>query len=71
MVLDPHAAFPPLPGEVVGTLRVEVPDLRIGDVDLVVDRRPPPPPPGSGPWWVRAGSAVADALGVVVDGLFG
>jgi serine-type D-Ala-D-Ala carboxypeptidase (penicillin-binding protein 5/6) len=70
-VLDPHAAFPPLPGEVVGTLRVEVPDLRIGDVDLVVTDVPPPPPPGSGPWWVRAGSAVADALGVVVDGLFG
>lgn len=71
VVLDPDAAFPPLPGEVVGALRVSVPDLRIGSVDLEVTDVPPPPPPEPGPWWARAGSAVADAVGVVVDALFG
>jgi len=71
VVLDPDAAFPPLPGEVVGALRVSVPDLRIGSVGLEVTDVPPPPPPEPGPWWARAGSAVADAVGVVVDALFG
>lgn len=71
-VLDPDAAFPPLPGEVVGTLRVSVPELRIGSVDLVVTDVPPPAPPSDpGPWWARAGSAVADAVGVVLDAMFG
>lgn len=70
-VLAPDAAFPPLPGEVVGTLRVSVPELRIGSVDLVVTDVPPPPPPEPGPWWARAGSAVVDAVGVVLDAMLG
>src|SRR3989304_832339 len=32
ILVDPYAAFPPLPGELVGAVRVSVPGLRIGRV---------------------------------------
>ena len=72
IVLDPGAAFPPLPGDTVGTVVVSVPDLRIGSVPLRVLQVPPPPAPQErGPWWRRAGSAVLDGVGAVLDALFG
>lgn len=72
IVLAPTVAFPPLPGEVVGTVKVSVPELRIGQVPLVVRDVPPPPPPSEpGPWWRRAFSAVTSAAGSVLDALFG
>lgn len=72
VVVDPGAAFPPLPGQVVGTVTVRVPDLRVGRVPLVVASVPPPPPPrASGPWWARATASVFRAVAAVVDALFG
>ena len=72
ILVDPYAAFPPLPGEVVGAVRVSVPELRIGRVALEVTGVPPPPlPEDPGPWWRRASSAVAGAVGAVLDALFG
>lgn len=72
VVLSPDAAFPPLVGEVVGSLAVSVPGLRIGRVDLEVTDVPPPPPPSEpGPWWRRAGSAVVDAVGATLNAVFG
>lgn len=72
IVLDAGAAFPPLPGETVGTVVVSVSDLRIGRVPLRVLQVPPPPAPQErGPWWRRAGSAVLDGVGAVLDALFG
>lgn len=70
--LDPRAAFPPLPGQAVGTVTVALPDLRIGRVPLVVASVPAPPPPREpGPWWVRASGSVLRAVGAVVDALIG
>jgi D-alanyl-D-alanine carboxypeptidase (penicillin-binding protein 5/6) len=69
---DPTTAFPPLPGEVVGVVAVSVPGMRIGDVPLeVVEVPPPPAPTDPGPWWRRAASSVLDAVGGLVDALFG
>jgi serine-type D-Ala-D-Ala carboxypeptidase (penicillin-binding protein 5/6) len=68
LVVDPKAAFPPAPGERIGSVRVRVPGLTLGVVPLVVPAVPPPPP-ASGPWWARAASAVgrsfADAVGAI------
>jgi D-alanyl-D-alanine carboxypeptidase (penicillin-binding protein 5/6) len=63
VALEPGAAFPPFPGESVGTVTVSVPGMRIGDESLVVTAVPPPPPPeDAGPWWRRALSSVLDAV---------
>ena len=71
IVVDPTAAFPPLPGETVGTVKVSVPELRIGQVPLRVASVPAPSPPASGPWWQRAFSAVVGGVGAVLDALLG
>jgi serine-type D-Ala-D-Ala carboxypeptidase (penicillin-binding protein 5/6) len=68
LVVDPAAAFPPAPGERIGSIRVGVAGLTVGIVPLLVSVVPPPPP-ASGPWWARAAGAVArslvDAVGAV------
>jgi serine-type D-Ala-D-Ala carboxypeptidase (penicillin-binding protein 5/6) len=70
--VSPDAAFPPAPGESVGTVWVSVPGLRIGSVPLLVTSVDPPlPPEEPGPWWRRAVSAVAGAVDDVLDALFG
>jgi len=72
IVLNGAVPYPPLPGEEVGTVVVSVADMRIGEVPLAaVDVPPPPPPSEGGPWWRRATSSVLDAVGAVLDSLFG
>jgi D-alanyl-D-alanine carboxypeptidase (penicillin-binding protein 5/6) len=71
VVLDPAVAFPPLPGEIVGTVKVSVPEQRIGAVPLRVSSVPGPPAPEPGVWWRRAFSAVVGGVGAVLDALFG
>jgi D-alanyl-D-alanine carboxypeptidase (penicillin-binding protein 5/6) len=67
VVLTEGAAFPPAPGERIGTLRVSTPSLVLGTVPLVVTRVPPPVPPAEqGPWWRRAASSVARAASGVL-----
>ena len=63
IVVDPRAAFPPLPNERVATLVVRDGDAVIGTVPLSVPVVPAPPA-SEGPWWARAASAVG---GAVVD----
>ncbi len=70
--VDPTAAFPPAPGERVGSLRLSIPGRVVGQVPLVVSDVPPPPPyRGGGTWWRRAATAVAGALSGVVHALLG
>jgi D-alanyl-D-alanine carboxypeptidase (penicillin-binding protein 5/6) len=70
IALDADAAFPPFPGEAVGTVTVSVPGMRIGDEPLVVTAVPAPPPPEeAGPWWRRALSSVLDAVDRVLGSL--
>ena len=72
VTVDPTAAFPPFPGEAVGTVTVRTPGLHIGGVPLVVTDVPPPPPPEDpGPWWRRAATSVLGAIDRVLDSLFG
>jgi hypothetical protein len=67
VVLAEGAAFPPAPGEQIGTLRVSTASLVLGTVPLVVTRVPPPAPPDEqGPWWRRAASSVARAASGVL-----
>jgi hypothetical protein len=65
VLVDPRAAFPPAPGDRVGTLAMRSGGHLLGHVPLVVSDVPPAPAT-SGPWWVRAavavGRAVADAI---------
>ena len=69
--LDPSAAFPPLPGEAVGTLTVRIPEMRVGAVPVVVASVPPPPPPTEpGPWWRRALGSLFGAVDGLLDQLF-
>lgn len=68
--VDRDVAFPPAPGDIVGTYRAVAGGIRIGAVPLVVARVPGPPDPGSEPWWVRAGASVAGALASAVGALF-
>ncbi len=72
IVLDAAVRYPPRPGEVVGAVRVSVPEaaLRVGQVPLEVVSVPPPPPPEGGAWWRRAIDAVVSAVDAVVDALF-
>lgn len=69
-VADPGAAFPPAPGERVGTLTVRAPGLLLGRVPLVAAEIPPPPRPGD-PLLARVLDAVfgglADAFGALLD----
>ena len=68
----PDVRFPPALGGVVGVMVLSVGRLEIDRVPLVVTAVPGPPPPGEpGPWWRRALSALAGAVGSLLDGLFG
>jgi D-alanyl-D-alanine carboxypeptidase (penicillin-binding protein 5/6) len=64
------AAYPPPRGTIVGSLRLTVSGTNLGRVPLLVGALSPPPAP-SGPWWGRAGGALAKAVVAAVDGLFG
>jgi serine-type D-Ala-D-Ala carboxypeptidase (penicillin-binding protein 5/6) len=70
LLVAPDAAFPPAPGERIGWVRVIAPGMTVGTVPLVVPVVPPPPP-ASGPWWVRAASAVGRSLADAVDAIAG
>jgi D-alanyl-D-alanine carboxypeptidase (penicillin-binding protein 5/6) len=70
LVVSPDAAFPPAPGERIGSVRVTVPGLTVGVVPLVVPAVPPPPA-ASGPWWARAAGAVGRSLAGAVDAIAG
>jgi serine-type D-Ala-D-Ala carboxypeptidase (penicillin-binding protein 5/6) len=67
-VADPGAAFPPAPGEVVGTLTFRTGGLTLGSVPLLAGAVAPPEPI-EGAWWVRALRAVAGAGREAVHGL--
>ena len=54
---DPDAAFPPAPGQHVGTLRVTIPGSTVGSVALLAGTLPAPEP-GDAPWWARATGAI-------------
>ncbi|HEX6132054.1 MAG TPA: D-alanyl-D-alanine carboxypeptidase family protein [Actinomycetota bacterium] len=68
--VDPDAAFPPAPGDVVATMQVRVPGLSLGTVPLVV-ARVPAPSPEPGTWWGRGLGAVADAVADAVAAFVG
>ncbi len=63
--------YPPVAGERIATLAVSAGDMRLGRVSLVPSVVPPPPPPEPGAWWIRAASAVVDAVSGLVSSLFG
>jgi len=71
LAVDPDAAFPPAPGQRIGTVTVLVDGRRAGEVALVAGEVPPPAPL-EGPWWVRGAGALWDALtgtvGALADG---
>jgi hypothetical protein len=69
VTVDPRAAFPPAPGDVVATLAVSVPGLDLARVPLIVPVVPPPAPEDGGPWWARALGAVGRAAGEAVAGV--
>ena len=68
LTADPSAAFPPAPGQRVGTLRVTIPGTTVGTVPLLAGALPSPNP-GDVPWWARATGAVGRAVGDVIGGL--
>jgi hypothetical protein len=70
-VLDDHVPYPPPRGSSIGVLRVSVGDLVVGALPLVVAGVPPPPEPAPGSWWSRSVGSVFEAIGAVVDDLFG
>lgn len=71
VVLDDHVPYPPPRGSSVGVLRVTVGDLVVGVLPLLVAGVPPPPEPEPGSWWSRSVGSVFEAVGAVVDDLFG
>jgi len=70
VVLADGVAFPPAPGERIGSLRIATPSLVLGSVPLIVTSVPPPTPPDEqGPWWRRAASSVAGAASGVLHAM--
>src|SRR4029453_540533 len=69
--LEHHVAFPPARGEEIGTVRLSAGGKIVGEVPLVVVGVPAPSPPEPGSGWARAGGALVDAGGGVLDALFG
>jgi D-alanyl-D-alanine carboxypeptidase (penicillin-binding protein 5/6) len=69
-MIEPTAAFPPAPGERVGTLQISTPGLLLGSVPLLVTSVPPPPAT-SGPWWLRSFEAATRAVEAGVRALPG
>ncbi len=66
--VDPRAAFPPVPGERIGTVLLRLGERSIGRVPLLAGL-PPAPLPLEGRWWTRALQAIARAGGDAVRGL--
>jgi D-alanyl-D-alanine carboxypeptidase (penicillin-binding protein 5/6) len=64
-------AFPPAKGEKVGVLSMTAAGERLSRVPLVVASVPGPPAPEPGPWWRRAGTAIAHAVASVLGAVFG
>ncbi|HJU58001.1 MAG TPA: D-alanyl-D-alanine carboxypeptidase family protein [Actinomycetota bacterium] len=71
VVLDDRIPYPPPRGSAIGVLRVSVGDLVVGTLRLLVAGVPPPPEPESGSWWSRAVGSVVEAVGTVMDDVFG
>jgi D-alanyl-D-alanine carboxypeptidase (penicillin-binding protein 5/6) len=71
IVLDDRVPYPPPRGSSIGVLRVTVGDLVVGTLPLLVAGVPPPPEPKPGSWWSRSVGSVFEAVGAVVDDLFG
>jgi serine-type D-Ala-D-Ala carboxypeptidase (penicillin-binding protein 5/6) len=69
ITVDPRAAFPPAPGQRVGTLRVTIPGLTVGTVPLMAADLPAPARSGDRPWWMNAAGAVGRAVAQAVGGL--
>jgi hypothetical protein len=70
LIPGPRAAYPAVPDSVVGTLRLKGPAGTLGRVPVLAVDVGPPHAPG-GPWWARAGGALARAVTGAIDGLFG
>jgi D-alanyl-D-alanine carboxypeptidase (penicillin-binding protein 5/6) len=68
--VDPTAAFPPAPGERIGTIVVVVDGEVLGKVPLVSATPVGPATPGSD-WWIGSGRAVAGALADALRGVRG
>jgi serine-type D-Ala-D-Ala carboxypeptidase (penicillin-binding protein 5/6) len=65
----PGAAFPPAPGQRVGTLRVTIPGgVTVGTVPLIAGDLPAPQP-SDVPWWARAAGTVGRAVGGLIGSL--
>jgi D-alanyl-D-alanine carboxypeptidase (penicillin-binding protein 5/6) len=67
-LVDPRSAFPPPPGDQVGTVVARSREGVLGRVPLVVSDVPPAPA-SSGPWWVRTAVAVSGAVADAVHAL--
>ena len=68
IAVDRSVAFPPAPGDRIGTLRVSSSGTRLGDVPLLAAVAPLPPPP-AGVWWIRTGKTLARAVADAVEAL--
>lgn len=68
--VDPTAAFPPAPGERIGTIVVVVDGMVLGKVALVAATPVGPANPRSD-WWVGSARAVAGALADAIQGVGG
>jgi D-alanyl-D-alanine carboxypeptidase (penicillin-binding protein 5/6) len=72
VVPRPAVAYPPLLGEPIATLRVEAGATVLRRMPLVATSVPPPPAPSEdGPWWRRAGAAVAGAVSSALASMLG
>jgi serine-type D-Ala-D-Ala carboxypeptidase (penicillin-binding protein 5/6) len=67
--IDPRAAFPPAPGQRIGTLKITLPGLTVGVSRLIAGSLPPPGPESGAPWWAEAAAAVGHAVAQTVHGL--
>ena len=68
LVADRSVAFPPAPGDRIGTLHVSSSGTRLGDVPLLAAVAPLPPPP-AGVWWSRTGKTLARGVADAVEAL--
>jgi hypothetical protein len=66
----PGVAYPPPVGSSIGAVVVTGPSGVLGRARIAVGDLAPPEPP-SGPWWLRAGSALVRGLAAAIDGLAG
>jgi len=65
----PDAAFPPAPGDEIGSLLIEAGPLDLGDVPVIAASVPPPPPAEEGPWWRRTLTSLTQATGELTRSL--